>query len=155
MNLEHEIACNGLSAEIKMQRTVGNSTGGYIGRSSSGGLELYTSSSGEIILWVDKGSSSFELQSNNGYVSDMTANVVSFDIGASSTKMIVDGTEYTSSQIGYYYSKSMIQLFSHRGYYNSEGRIYYCKLWDNGVMVHDLIPVRIGQVGYMFDKITK
>lgn len=35
------------------------------------------------------------------------------------------------------------------------GRIYYCKIWKDSELVRDLIPVRIGQQGYMYDKISK
>jgi len=34
-------------------------------------------------------------------------------------------------------------------------KIYYCKIYDHGTLVRDLIPVRIGQVGYMFDRVTR
>lgn len=34
-------------------------------------------------------------------------------------------------------------------------RIYYAKFWDNGVLVRDFIPVRVGSVGYMYDKVSK
>lgn len=33
-------------------------------------------------------------------------------------------------------------------------RIYYFALYDNGVLVRNLIPVRVGQVGYMYDKVS-
>lgn len=35
------------------------------------------------------------------------------------------------------------------------GRIYYCKLWKDNKLVRDLIPVRVGRVGYMYDKVSK
>lgn len=34
-------------------------------------------------------------------------------------------------------------------------KIYYFKIYDNDTLVRDLIPVRIGQVGYMYDKVSK
>lgn len=34
-------------------------------------------------------------------------------------------------------------------------RIYNCVIKDNGTVVRDFIPVRVGQVGYMYDKISK
>lgn len=34
------------------------------------------------------------------------------------------------------------------------GRLYYCKIWDNNTLVRDYIPVRVGTVGYMYDKIS-
>lgn len=35
------------------------------------------------------------------------------------------------------------------------GRLYYCKIWDNNILVRDYIPVRVGTVGYMYDKVSK
>ena len=33
-------------------------------------------------------------------------------------------------------------------------KIYYCKFWDGNTLVGDFIPVRIGNVGYMYDKVS-
>lgn len=34
-------------------------------------------------------------------------------------------------------------------------KLYYCRLFDqNGILVRDFIPVRLGQVGYLYDKVT-
>ena len=33
------------------------------------------------------------------------------------------------------------------------GKIYYCQIID-GVLVRDFIPVRVGQVGYMYDRVS-
>lgn len=33
-------------------------------------------------------------------------------------------------------------------------KFYSCKIYDNNVLVRDFIPVRIGQVGYMYDKVS-
>lgn len=30
-----------------------------------------------------------------------------------------------------------------------------CKIWDNGVLVRDFVPVRVGGVGYMYDRVSK
>lgn len=35
-----------------------------------------------------------------------------------------------------------------------KGKYYYCKIWDDGTLVRDFIPVRVGNVGYMYDKIS-
>lgn len=34
------------------------------------------------------------------------------------------------------------------------GRIYYLKIYDNTTLVRDFIPVRVGSVGYMYDKVS-
>ena len=36
----------------------------------------------------------------------------------------------------------------------SSGRLYYCKIWKGGVLVFDGIPVRVGQTGYIYDRIS-
>ena len=36
----------------------------------------------------------------------------------------------------------------------SKAKIYYCRIWSGGVLVRDFIPVRVGQVGYMYDQIS-
>ena len=33
-------------------------------------------------------------------------------------------------------------------------RIYYCKIYVNDVLVKDLVPVRIEQTGYLYDKVS-
>lgn len=52
-----------------------------------------------------------------------------------------------------------ICLFICNGAYTSSygrwnGKIYYCKVSQGSDVVMDLIPVRVGQVGYMYDKVT-
>ena len=34
------------------------------------------------------------------------------------------------------------------------GKIYSCKIWDNSILILDLIPVRKSNVGYMYDKVS-
>ena len=35
-----------------------------------------------------------------------------------------------------------------------KGKIYYCKIWQDDVLVRDYIPVRVGTTGYMYDRCT-
>ena len=37
----------------------------------------------------------------------------------------------------------------------NKSRFYFVKLFEDGVLVRDYIPVRIGNVGYMYDKVSK
>ena len=39
--------------------------------------------------------------------------------------------------------------------YNVSARLYSLKWYRNGSPLFDLVPVRIGQVGYMYDKVSK
>jgi hypothetical protein len=36
----------------------------------------------------------------------------------------------------------------------SKAKVYYCKIWNGGNLVFDAIPVRVGQVGYMYDRVS-
>ena len=38
--------------------------------------------------------------------------------------------------------------------YNYITRIYYLKIWQDKTLVRDMVPVRKGNVGYMYDKVT-
>ena len=144
----------GLSGEIKMQRT-GNSTGdtAYVGRTTYGGFELYTNSNRGICLWVSKLQGDIYVQTGSGGF-DKNVHLVTFNITNNISYLSVDGTQYSGEIAANADAQGYVQLFSHRGYYNAEGRIYYCKLYYNSVLIHDLIPVRVGQVGYMYDKVT-
>lgn len=66
---------------------------------------------------------------------------------------ILSSTENLST-----YSTTPIMLFkcySGSNWVNNRGttRIYSCKIYNNGNIM-DLIPVRVGQVGYMYDKVS-
>lgn len=37
----------------------------------------------------------------------------------------------------------------------SSGRLYYTKIWKDETLVRDFIPVRVGMIGYMYDKVSK
>lgn len=36
-----------------------------------------------------------------------------------------------------------------------ETKLYNCKIKENGMLVRDFIPVRVGTVGYLYDKVSK
>ena len=155
INTDLSIYNVGLSGEIKIQRT-GNSTAdnAYIGRSMQSGFELYTSSSHGICLWVSKQTSDTYLNTGASYF-DKNIHTITFDITDTKSYLTVDGEQYSEDCIAYVNNSAYVQLFSHRGYYNAEGRIYYCKLYYNSILSLDLIPVRVGQTGYMFDKVHR
>ena len=70
---------------------------------------------------------------------------------------ILDGAKY---QFHYneYNSNQNIYLFAMNNFgtpnYYSNVRISHAKLFDNGVIVREYIPVRVGDVGYTYDRVT-
>ena len=70
--------------------------------------------------------------------------------------MIRDGVTYTTSPI--VANNIPILLFGRNASGTVERigslRIYYFTLYDNGVLVRNLIPVRVGTTGYLYDKVS-
>ena len=70
---------------------------------------------------------------------------------------IVNGTKSSVGNItGDFVSTIYLRLFS----VNSSSplysymKLYYCKIYDNGILVRDYIPVRKDGVGYLYDKVS-
>ena len=140
----------GVSGEIIMQRT--GSSGSelcYIGRTESGGFDIQTDSSKGISLWV-KGVG--YVSSGNTYF-DTIKHTVTFSIESNNINLSIDGNQYSVSGTPGSSLTANIQIFGHCSRYGPYGRIYSCKIYVNNILSLDLIPVRIGQVGYMYNKI--
>lgn len=98
-----------------------------------------------------------------GYISQTlvrgTLYVASATITSSSAKYDIDvgGTTYTATST---YAASQnwryaLVLFRINSQFNGNGvRIGACKIYVNGVLVRDYIPVRVGQVGYLYDRVS-
>ena len=78
------------------------------------------------------------------------------NVQMTSSSMYIDVNGTTSSYAGSTLPQSnrRIVLFRHNSNYYFKGKICAIKLWIEGSLVADLIPVRIGQVGYMYDKVS-
>lgn len=68
-----------------------------------------------------------------------------------------DGSRKASTALNNVMNITNIPLFkSYHSNYSIAKQIAYCKIWNiNGILVRDYIPVRIGQVGYLYDKVSK
>ena len=79
----------------------------------------------------------YELELGNYYVKNLNTNTI-----------LVSGEPQTYTGISTitlnYYDSSRI----------SKNEFYYVKIYDGDTLVRDLIPVRIGQIGYMYDKVS-
>lgn len=155
INTKYPIQNVGLSGSIKIQRT-GNSGSElcYLGRTSLSGFSLQMDQNKGISLWV-AGNPDKYLQSSNLYF-DKNIHQIEFSIENNQMSLIIDNISFTES-INPNYSTGYdgcLQLFAHNSNYKSEGRIYSCKFYYNNTLIYDFIPVRIGQVGYMYDKVS-
>lgn len=77
----------------------------------------------------------------------------------SKTNITIDGTSITPPTTNGNNNTTNIALFSKSTTFSPPGtmgvKIYYCKILNNDVLVRDFIPVRIGTVGYLYDKVSK
>lgn len=83
---------------------------------------------------------------------DRNSHVLNYDNG----KLYVDGTLLvTASSSTSVTASGTLSLFSSHGNNMNSFKLYYFKLMSNHVTVLDMIPVRVGQVGYMYDRVSK
>lgn len=87
------------------------------------------------------------------------ADNVAHTVIQSKTAIVVDGTSYAFNTTASFTTPSTLFLFCVRmanltpDYYWT-GRLYYLQISENGTFVRDLIPVRVGTVGYMYDRVS-
>jgi hypothetical protein len=79
-----------------------------------------------------------------------------FTVDFSKGGVVIDGiTVSTPSYTTFNQQTAPIAIFVRvdgSGYIN--GRLYALQIYQNGVLVRDLIPVRVGNVGYMYDRVS-
>lgn len=71
----------------------------------------------------------------------------------------VDGTRVvqTNSSTTYQSNTETVKLFNYttlEGVPSLPAKLYYFKLWENDILKFDAIPVRVGQIGYMYDRVS-
>ena len=91
---------------------------------------------------------------SNAFMSDLYRHEIEFD----DLSVLVDGkTVYTGGSY-LYTSKYTLLLFTIRSentiYKGSSAKIFYLEIYDNGVLVRDFVPVRKGNIGYMYDRVS-
>jgi hypothetical protein len=72
--------------------------------------------------------------------------------------LVVNGTNLSATS-NTFSSQNSIYLFGkHRDNLSSGDaencRVYYFKMYNSGTLVRDFIPVRVGSIGYMYDKVS-
>lgn len=77
------------------------------------------------------------------------------ELGNYYVKNLNTGINIVSGNATSYTGTSTITLNNYNGSSFSRNRWYYVKIYSGSVLVRDMIPVRIGQIGYMYDKVSK
>ena len=133
----------------------GVSVGYAIGRrwgNNSGTWECFIDASGGYFANSNIGTNHIlSLNTNYTYEFDLTSGALSLKQNGNIIK----------SSTGIYPERSGIYIWGILGLPNGTGvdtfakaKVYYYKLWKNGTIKLDLIPVRVGTTGYMYDKVS-
>lgn len=95
---------------------------------------------------------------NRGYATESCPNDDNIHEVQMSNVVIVDGVVICTFNTGSFFCSKTFALFcasnEQQNIYYGYMRIYSCSLIDNGKLVRDFIPVRVGTTGYMYDKVS-
>lgn len=81
-------------------------------------------------------------------------NNVQHEIDFNKNNVYLDGALNTTFTYGNFTAPNLLLFRSTYGSSNFYGRIYWCKVYDNDVLIRDFIPVRVNEVGYFYDKVS-
>lgn len=99
----------------------------------------------------------FGVRNTSVTVSPLSLRVYKSSLKNGVLTMNADGTSTTTSHSGGLPNKSLYLFCRHNGNSASNfvsAKVYYCKIWNGGNLVFDAIPVRVGQVGQLYDRIS-
>ena len=141
----------GIRADVVCAQTQSGGEMAIVGRSRGDGFELYSNyAAGKFGLW-----------NRSGNYIELTRQLVlsrvysiSAEITTTPTMTLsIDGNVTTKSITSATIADGNILVFKHTSYY-FKGCIYSCKIYVNGTLVRDYIPVRKGAVGYLYDRVS-
>lgn len=129
-----------------------------------GGNVAYTDHNFSLWAPVNRNTAIFTLLGNTSTTIELTSSILDIvhtcTFSQNSNTMIFDGTSYNVNGSGDFTYTIPLRLFKPNTNNNTPStqghkvRIYSLNISENGVKIHDFIPVRVGNVGYMYDKVT-
>ena len=114
-------------------------------QSTSGGNKLYIQLGGGSSYVTSSVTSTTALHT---FVTQLSNNTLSINVDGTTNTATYSGSLPNMNLFLFARNKSTIGNFSN-------AKIYYCKIWNGGNLVFDAIPVRVGQVGYMYDRVSR
>lgn len=97
-------------------------------------------------------------QATNPTSSASLSRGVFYDVEMRKNVLFIDGEYSGHCELGSSFGNQRLALFTRLStttYSNAfVGRISSCSIYNDGVLVRDFIPVRKGNVGYMYDRVT-
>ena len=128
----------GLKTEVKLQLTTNTSADqAIIGRSGPAGYEVYFSQRKYI------GTYHQNQQESVVYIDYLPGTLYTINSEMTNTGIYqnVNGLSYIYTGNMDNLSPANILLFRHNSKYNAYAKVYYVKIWNNGLLVRDFIPV--------------
>ena len=137
-----------LQFEAKMKTVVGSY--GYFG----GYLPNQSSSANRYYLLKNAATGKEDFGYGAAGVGSFTAVTAIRTMSYKGTTFMIDSSSYTVARKTFSFNKNF-RIFTVQDYGSAAAgtRVYYFKIWDGDTLVRDYIPVRVGQVGYLYDKV--
>lgn len=83
-------------------------------------------------------------------------NIYEFELGNYYVKNLVSGTNIITGTLEVNQTRyTPVYIDGDKYFNNCSNRWYYLKIYCGETLERDFIPVRVGQVGYLYDKVTK
>lgn len=156
-----------IKAKVKFENYYGGDMNGWFGNYKDGssnffGIRRTSTSDGKSSNSVSNNSRGSDGGTAHTFKVNPSSSNTFYTIELSKTTLIVNGgTPIQLTNVAGNENNYPIALFIYCPFAKGTasgcmvGNIYYFKVEDNGVTVLDLIPVRVGTVGYMYDKVSK
>lgn len=114
---------------------------------------------GIIIIRLQSGPSRFGFGNGSGtvYQSDDYSQLnTEYKVYFDKNNIYINDTLVKTLPISEWTANNSLRLFGRAPWtsYLLNGYLKYCKIWDDVTLVRDYIPVRVVQVGYMYDKVS-
>lgn len=113
-------------------------------------------------IWANaNGKIRFDYALNTTDNKDGPNSIVGSWVGVSKRKErnFVNGIEYTPNETKTFACDGNAYLFGMNNNGTADwlvsAQVAYCRIYENGVLVRDFIPVRRGTVGYLYDRVTR
>lgn len=94
------------------------------------------------------------LASNSGILSGIALDVT-YEFELTRTTIKVNNLSRTFSPTKGRVNTDKLKIFTANGTGFTYGKLYYLKVFDGNSLICDFIPVRVGEVGCLYDKVSK
>lgn len=101
-----------------------------------------------------KSTSSSNQRFGNKYVSTTYTNNTLYEITIDKTACIINGTSLAMNTTTSFTTPTNIYIMWAGSSTYGTNRCYGFKMWNGSTLVRDMIPVRIGGIGYMYDQVS-